>query len=974
MSKSDEANSGNDTISVADTLCDQPTSFLDDEKVLRLNHSNMAHFKIIDILGRGGMGAVYKAKDLALERFVAIKMIRVSNAEQPLMLTEAKTISKLNHINIVTIYDIARDDDANFIVMEWVNGQPLNAIIPAEGLSVHKVLAYAKQIVSAIACAHQHKIIHRDIKPQNIMLDENGCIKILDFGIAALIDSVAFSTVDASANSVTDSDATPASPLVKAERLNTQHIAVEPLPNSNFAKNTTSASQQQATEIIGTPQYMSPEQILGQALDTRSDLFSVGVVLYEMLTGVKPFSGLNVKEITQAVTSGQYTPIAEQKAAEHKATEQKSAQSTSVEQKQSDDDKEKSKKEQSKASVAIPPELIAIVDKLLQVDPNQRYQSTQALAQDINLLDNSINRKKNWWQKQHSFTKILLAMPVVIILAWSITSIIFPPSTQELVARQLIESKKIAFLPFDNLSGDPVLQLFSDGVATMLSSDLAEVGYQQGDGTTWVVPASEIRKLEAATVAGVYNQYGVDVVITGSIQHMGSTRSLHLNLVNGVDGRQLKSLQLSLDANNLFAAQKQIRQQVLSLLGWHIPEHLAEQFAAKKPNFDGAYKYYLEGQGYLYRFDYQDNIENAVSAFEQAISLDDQYADAYVGLAQAQLRRFIEYQQLDHLTAMAATVQHLMKLDSNHSLINYLYGELMLQQGEYQAAVVLFKESIKQYSQFMKAYTSMAEAYQNLHELAKAENILLSAYQLKPRNNTILGSLGLFYYKNGDYSKALTYFELLAKQAPNNYTAYLNISACYYLNGDFQQALVAANKSLAIEQNVTVYSNLGTYYFMLRYYKKSVIAFEKMIALNNSDYVNWGNLADAYRFAKNNKHVQTFQKAITLAEQALTLNPNNKYTISLLTYYYANLNDVEQTHFYANKVLGQAGGVEHFFIAAAYARLNMKTEAVKYLTIAIENNYSSAEISDSPLFDNLKGHADYINLLSSTSSLNSDDK
>lgn len=865
---------------------------------------NMKHFEIVKSIGKGKHGELYKAKDLTLERFVVIKLLFAKNTTQILIQDEVKTISQLNHPNIVDIYDVSRDVDANVIVMEWVNGQPLNTIIPADGMSVNKVLAYAKQMVSAIACAHQQEIIHRDIKPQNIMLDEGGRIKILGFGITAIIESV------------------------------------ESLTVSNATINTTSTSQHLTTEIIGTLQYMSPEKILGQALDTRSDLFSLGIVLYEMLTGVKPFLGENVKDITQAITSGQYTPIAAHK-------------------------KNHDKKGKSKENIAVAPELIAIVDKLLQLDPKQRYQSTQTLAQEINVLDHSMNRKSNWRQKKYGLTKAILAMLIVIILAWGIASIIFPSSTQELVAKQLIASKKIAFLPFNNLSGDPVLQLFSDGVATMLSSDLAEVAYQQDDATTWVVPASEIRKLESATVAGVYNQYGVDVVITGSIQHAGLTRSLHLSLVNGVDGEQLRSLQMSIDAKDLFAAQKKIRQQVLNMLGWHIPQHLAEQFTAKKPSFDGAYKYYLEGQGYLYRFDYQDNIEKAALAFTQAITLDAHYGDAYVGLAQTQLRRFIEYQNPEHLTAMATTVQHLMQIDSTHRLINYLFGELMLQQGQYQAAVLLFKTSIMQHPHFMKAYTSLAEAHQNLRDLVDAEKVLLTAYQLKPNNNEILANLGAFYYRNGNYLKAITYFELLAKQAPNNYTAYLNISACYYLNGDFQQAIIAVEKALAIQPHADGYANLGTYYFMLRNYKQSVVAFEKMIALNNSDYLHWGNLADAYRFAKNNKHIQAFHKAILLAEQVLALNPNNRNAISSLAYYYANINNIKKTKFYSEKITVKHSGVEHFFVAAAYARINMKEEAIQSLVLAIENNYSVAEIRMSPLFDSLKEHPDHIKLLSS---------
>jgi serine/threonine-protein kinase len=367
----------------------------------------------------------------------------------------------------------------------------------------------------------------------------------------------------------------------------------------------------------------------------------------------------------------------------------------------------------------------------------------------------------------------------------------------------------------------------------------------------------------------------------------------------------------------------------------------------------------LQGQGYLYRFDHGDNINKALKAFQAAIEIDSNYADAYVGLAEAQLRSFIESKDVNLLVAMANTVAQLRELDSDHSLLSYLEGELNLNQGNYEDAVELFRKSTERIAKFLKAYIGLSNSFTQLGQSIKAEQVLLSAYELMPNNGLVLSNLGAFHYRDGNYNQAIKYFELLAQQVPNNFTAQLNISACHYLIGDIEKALLSAQEALRIQRNFIVYSNIGTYYFILREYEQAVEAFEQMIVLNESDYINWGNLADAYRFANNNKFFDSFKKAITLAEQAIVLNPSNKYAIASLAYYYANIENTDKALNFARQITEKDLGEDQFFIAATYARLNMDKEAIKYLEYAITNSYSIAEIVNSPLFDNLKDNLQY---------------
>ena len=546
---------------------------------------DLAHFEIHEILGQGGMGAVYHAKDKTLQRDVAIKMLRPVLASNQLsadaLLDEARMASKLNHPNIVTIYDVARADDSNYIVMEWVDGQPLDELIPEGGLDLVTAMSYACQIADGLNSAHQKYIIHRDIKPQNIMRSTDGTLKILDFGIAGLIK------------------------------------------HQNKAATSEAAGEVKTTVktmAVGTPSYMSPEQARGLNLDQRSDIFSFGILLYQMLSGQRPFQGKNIPSIQKAVCEGSYEPI------QHHVPD-------------------------------LPIDVVKLLDKMLVTQKDQRWQSSAELAEEMHRIYAELTYKKNWWEKRHWLTKAAIIIPFVIGLGWSVKDVLFPASTQQLIERQLAEANKIAILPFENISGDPLIQLFGDGLAVNLGSDLAAIAAEQNN--TWIVPATEISRMKDQSLKAVADKYGVNLVLTGSIQHMGSTRLLVLNLLNAVTGQQVKTAEVSIQADELFQGHGLIRTQALELLDWSVPKDVTEKFNAERPQLDGAYREYIRGRGYLYRDDQQGNLLNSIKAFDRSISIDANYQLAYVGLAEAQYRLYTESKDISWLKSMENTVNEL---------------------------------------------------------------------------------------------------------------------------------------------------------------------------------------------------------------------------------------------------------------------------------------------------------------------------
>jgi serine/threonine protein kinase/tetratricopeptide (TPR) repeat protein len=840
---------------------------------------DLAHFEIIEILGQGGMGAVYHAKDLTLHRDVALKMMRsghvASQVKTAALLDEARMASKLNHPNIVTIYDVARTDNSNYIVMEWVDGQSMDQVIPATGLALTEALNYACQIADGLVAAHQKYLIHRDIKPQNIMLTKDNTIKILDFGIAGLVSRISESS---------------------------QNNHQEPMNPT----------------VIGTPSYMSPEQAKGLNLDQRSDIFSFGIVLYQMLSGARPFTAGQSKSVTEVICQGEYTPI---------------------QNRQPD----------------TPPRVVHLLDKMLAVQLDERWQSSALLAAELHDIYQEITHVKNWWQRRHWLTQALLLLPFVVALGWAVKEVMFPATTQQLIERQLAEAQKIAILPLENISGDPLIQIYGDGLAVNLGTDLATVAAELGN--TWIVPSTEISRMKEPSLQAVTDKYGVNLVLSGSIQHLGSTHLMVLNLMDGQTGQQLKTSEIEIQANQLFEGQNLIRNAAMGLLDWHIPDELSEKFAAERPKLDGAYKEYIQGRGYLYQYDQANNLDKALLSFQQAIELDHRYENAYIGLAETQLNRFTESKEINWLHDMIDSIEALKTINPNNSLISYLTAEAASSQGEYQKAVDMYQASIEQNPMLMDAHIGMANAYNKLGDSEAAEAVYLKARKAAPNNWNVIVNLGVFYTRIGDYEQALEQFQTMMEVSPRNHIGYRNAAGIHYILGDIEAAIQLSKQAIEIRPTVQAYSNIGTMLFAIGNYEEAVGYYLKALEFNDQHYIYWGNLADAYKLSGNTTEAKhAFGKAVETANDALEINPKDTSSLAHMAYYLANLDRKSEAIVYAEQITQSSPGLENFVVATAYDHLQEVDKSLAHIQWALAKNYPLDEVMNTPLLTNSRKH------------------
>jgi tetratricopeptide (TPR) repeat protein len=843
------------------------------------------HYRLIERIGEGGMGVVYRAHDEVLERDVALKLLPAGvvrdESTRKRFRQEALTLARLNHPNIETLHGFESAGDADFLVMEFVAGHTLADRLARGPMKQADILTFGMQLASALDEAHKQGVVHRDLKPANILITPTDQAKVLDFGLARLLP---------------------------------------------MGDQSTNQSESQTSALAGTLPYLSPEQLHGSQPDHRSDLYALGVVLYEMATGRRPHSHASVGALVEAILHHEPPPV-------------------------------------RSLNPEISQELEAIIRKAMDRDPRLRYQSAREIQVDLQRLMSGRNLEqvalprrlpgRTPWIAAAAIAGILVA--VAVALVWVGLRRNAPAPSGGAPRR----AKVVAVLPFEAIGGKAENQALCRGLTELLTARLAQISKRSG---VEVVPSSEVRLQGVNSAEDARKKLGVTLVVEGS-WNFAANNQVTYSLVDAQTRRNLNGAVVNADLRNLAATEREVVDKLLAMLDVEVRPGEAAAVAARPD----AYQYYVRGRGYLLDYANPNNLKSAVELFNTAIKTDPGFALAYAALGEAYWRQFQESKDSASIPKAMQACRIAARLNDRLAPVHVTFGLIYQGTGRYEDAVKEFGRALDLDATSDAAYRGLATSYASLGKTKEAEDAYRRAIQMRKDYWGGYSALGAFYNQAGRYEEAAAQFRRAIELAPENVRGYTNLGGVLSLQGKYQEAQQLFEKSLAIQPSYRAYVNLGAVYFAAGKYDDSARMYEKALLLNDKDSRIWQSAASAYTWApgQKDKGRTAYQRAAEMMERELKINPrDNAKKLALADCYSVLGRPARARDLLRQGLQPPPSDPETLFRAAdVYLQLDDRDAAFTWLGKAVQAGLPVAEVERDPTWNDLRTDPRYQRLV-----------
>jgi tetratricopeptide (TPR) repeat protein/predicted Ser/Thr protein kinase len=852
------------------------------------------------------MGVVYKAEDTRLKRVVALKFLPEDVANDPHALArfqrEAEAASALNHPNICIVHDIGEENGCAFIAMEFLDGATLKHLIDEKPFGTDQILELGVEIADALEAAHQKGIIHRDIKPANIFVNERGQAKILDFGLAKVSAKNVVEPADMTAPTAEDAQLSLTTPGT----------------------------------AVGTVAYMSPEQVRGEKVDIRTDLFSFGAVLYEMATGRMAFPGNTSGVIFDAILNRSPIPAI-------------------------------------RLTPGLPSRLQEIMSKAMEKDRALRYQHASEMSADLKRLKRdsasgrsasgeedlqarrlaTVSSKAPSWSALTAFVRqrriLAGAAFALVLLALLAAAFVRGDNARwrNFFRPALPSQKNLVVLPFKAVDGQPTERVYCDGLTDTVTAKLAGLSSLQ------VPSVLDVRAKKVSDIQTARTQLGANLVLAASWQQLQNSVRINLVLIDAKTGKQLRTETITDQASDLLRLQDQVVLKASRMLQLQLSASDTKSLTAHGTAVPAAYDFYVQGLGYLQRYERPENVEIAINLFRRSIQEDATYAQAQAALAQAYWEKYRETKDSLWAEQSRSAVKAAEKLDSQLPEVQLAIGNLNRRTGAYPEAIAAYQRVLQIEPENKDAYIGLGNTYDSQGREANAEHAFRRAIEMRPGCWDCYNSLGIFLNEHSRYSEAAEAWRKVIELTPDNVWGYMNVGVIYFNIGQFEMASTYFQRGIELAPaNADLYSNAGTVSFFLGRFQEDVQYCQKAIALSPKKYDYWGNLADAYRMipTESNNAAMAYRQAISLANDQLKVNPNDTDVMSSLALYHSRIGEAKTAREYLSKVLQVRPNDSDILRIASLIHLDAgeRQESLKWLEKSVRAGYPRGQLVANP--------------------------